>query len=165
MNPYFILIVIGWTLGVSGGSFWYGYSSANDKCEAKKIENMLNSYQNTIVAERKQVEISQNIDKRHQKAVNQIKTVTKVVTKEVPKYVNTANSGECFIPNGFVLVHDAAAMSTTLPPTSISDGEASGIALTQIAETVVDNYGSCNEIRQQLISLQEWVNETNSASN
>jgi hypothetical protein len=62
------------------------------------------------------------------------------------------------VPLGFARVHDAAAAGTDLPHRSGStDAAPSGIALSTVAGTVVDNYTTCHATAAQLTSLQEWV--------
>jgi hypothetical protein len=100
------------------------------------------------------------------------KVSTKVVTKyidriqvvkekgnEIVKYINKESDTKCELPNSFVMLHDAAAKNELPDPTRASDAGASEVKLSGATTTIVQNYGTCWEIREQLKSLQEWVIE------
>lgn len=97
---------------------------------------------------------------------------TKVVTKyidriqvvkekgnEIVKYINTNADAKCELPSSFVVLHDAAAKNELPDPARVADARASDIKLSGATTTIVQNYGTCWEIREQLKALQEWVNE------
>ncbi|HEY5804854.1 MAG TPA: hypothetical protein VIT90_14270 [Lysobacter sp.] len=80
------------------------------------------------------------------------------ITKEIPVYVTAEADARCHVPVGFVRVHDAAAQNLPLDrPAGDPDAPAAGVTLSAVADTVADNYGACNETREQLIGLQEWL--------
>ena len=56
-------------------------------------------------------------------------------------------------------LHDAAAQGVpAVPdPPGQPDAAAPGIGLDTVARAVVDNYETCNAVRAQLSSLQNWV--------
>lgn len=100
------------------------------------------------------------------------KVSTKVVTKyidriqvvkqkgnEIVKYINKESDAKCELPNSFVVLHDAAAKNELPDSTRATDARASDIKLSDATTTVVQNYGTCWEIREQLKALQEWVSE------
>lgn len=100
------------------------------------------------------------------------KVSTKVVTKyidriqvvkekgnEIVKYVNKESDAKCELPNSFVVLHDAAAKNELPDPTRASNAGASEVKLSGATTTIVQNYGTCWEIREQLKALQEWVAE------
>ena len=97
---------------------------------------------------------------------------TKVVTKyidriqvvkekgnEIVKYINKESDSKCELPNSFVVLHDAAAKNELPDSTGATDARASDIKLSGATTTIVQNYGTCWEIREQLKALQEWVSE------
>jgi uncharacterized membrane protein len=97
---------------------------------------------------------------------------TKVVTKyidriqvvkqkgnEIVKYINKESDARCELPTSFVVLHDAAAKNELPDSTRATDARASDIKLSDATTTVVQNYGTCWEIREQLKALQEWVSE------
>ncbi|MDB5431096.1 MAG: phage head-tail adapter protein [Caulobacter sp.] len=79
--------------------------------------------------------------------------------QENPVYVREdAQHPAQFVPVGFVRLHDAAAGGAALPDAAgVADDAASAVTLAAVAGTVIDNYGSCNATREQLIGLQGWV--------
>jgi len=100
------------------------------------------------------------------------KVSTKVVTKyidriqvvkekgnEIVKYVNKESDSKCELPNSFVVLHDAAAKNELPDPTRASNAGASEVKLSGATTTIIQNYGTCWEIREQLKALQEWVTE------
>lgn len=87
------------------------------------------------------------------------RVVTRTLIREVPRYVTVESDRRCDVPVGFVRLHDAAAEGRD--PVSAPAGEphdaASGLALSAVAGTVAENYGSCRETAERLTALQAWV--------
>ncbi|BAQ72944.1 signal peptide protein [Pseudomonas sp. Os17] len=85
------------------------------------------------------------------------------ITKEVPIYVSKAADNACVVPGGFVRVHDAGAANLPVAPgPGVADDAASGLALSTVAASVVDNYSQCHANAEQLRALQQWVRESQS---
>lgn len=83
------------------------------------------------------------------------------ITKEVPIYVSKAADNACVVPAGFVRVHDAGAANLPVAAgPGVADGAASGLALSTVAASVVDNYSQCHANAEQLKALQQWVRES-----
>lgn len=109
------------------------------------------------------------------------KTKATVITKEVKVYVSPKADAVCTVAAGFVRITNAAASgevpvsgaagspdgaaagTAATPATPEADqavnDAASGYTLSQIAESVTENYGLCNAIREQLIGLQGWITQ------
>ncbi len=64
------------------------------------------------------------------------------------------------LSNGWVYTHDASAAGRNADATGSADATPSGVEANQALGTVVNNYSGCQETRQQLISLQNWVIDT-----
>lgn len=113
----------------------------------------------TIKVERQQALITADIARASAYAEAGIHTVTMQIIKEVPRYVSRKADAACVVPRGFVLVHDAAARN--LPVAADATGESydtpGGVALSDVASTVADNYDQCNTWRNQVIWWQEWA--------
>lgn len=75
----------------------------------------------------------------------------------ITKYVHDNE----FLSNGWVSVHDAGSENGLADTTAAADGTSSGITAAQALETVVTNYATCNEWRQEVIAWQDWVQATN----
>jgi hypothetical protein len=90
------------------------------------------------------------------KYVDKIRYVDKVKIKTVKEFITAEVDKSCTINNGFVRLHDAAAGATALTISS-TDASPSSVKLSNVAETVVDNYAEYNKTKVQLESLQNWV--------
>lgn len=87
----------------------------------------------------------------------EIRTVTKTLTKEVPVYVTVKSDLACVVPDGFVRLHDAATHGAALSAAPGGLVEApSGVPLSAVAETVVDNYGVGLEWREEALAWRKW---------
>jgi len=100
-------------------------------------------------------------------ADQQVKIVTNTITvvKRVPVYVKV-NKACPTVPAGFVAIHDASALS--VEPKSMTEDQASqpsNKTLQDVANKVVENYGTCNATIQRLNDLQEWVKQQQQISN
>lgn len=105
------------------------------------------------VKEKVVVEYVDRIVKVHQAGASLI--------KEVPIYVTKTADDACVVADGFVRVHDAGAANLPLAAgPSVTDGSASGVALSTVAASVVDNYSQCHANAEQLRALQQWVRES-----
>ena len=97
--------------------------------------------------------------------VDRVKVVEKraaTLIKEVPVYVSAQADAACVVPVGFVRLHDAAATGTepAAPErTGAADAAPSGVALSTVAATSVDNYAACHANAEQLSSLQAIVHD------
>jgi hypothetical protein len=93
--------------------------------------------------------------------VDRVVTVYKAgatITKEVPIYVSKAADSSCVVTGGFVRVHDAGAANVPVSGgPRVTDDAGSGIALSTVAATVVDNYTDCHANAEQLTALQAWA--------
>jgi hypothetical protein len=57
-----------------------------------------------------------------------------------------------------VLVNSASRNEVPGGP-SVSDGTSSGVKASDLLDTVVENYGRFNEIREKLVAWQEWYKQ------
>lgn len=101
-------------------------------------------------------------------AETQTNIVTRTITqiKEVPIYVTPKADAACVVNAGFVQLHDSAAREPSAAAIPDAAGQSpdgpSGVALSEVAATVVANYGTYYQTRAQLIALQEWVKQQQS---
>ena len=95
-----------------------------------------------------------------EKVVEKVKYVqgkTKTIVKKVPVYITREVDRQYPVPESFVVLHDAAAGATEVPVGAEDfTGRTSEVKISEVAATVADNYGTCNEIREKLIGWQEW---------
>lgn len=86
------------------------------------------------------------------KVVERIKYVNqRIIEENVPTQFE--------LSNGWVHSHDSAATSVEADPTRSSDAAPSGVTDNQALSVINDNYSTCNETREQLIKLQEYILE------
>jgi hypothetical protein len=94
----------------------------------------------------------------------EIRTVTRTIVEKVPIYVTVQADRRCDVPAGFVQLHDAAAAGRLPDPADAAGGAAdaaSGLALSTVAATVADNYGTCLGVAAQLKGWQDfWATTT-----
>ena len=81
------------------------------------------------------------------------------ILKEVPIYVPAHADAACTVQHGFVSLHDAAAAGELPEPARDADAPAEGLALSDVAATVVTNYQTCHENAEQLKALQDWIRQ------
>lgn len=103
------------------------------------------------------------------------KTNTKIVTQVITKvqYVKdttnankqaVANVGQaldssCSLTSGAVVLHDSASQNQVSRSPTTADGSPSNVKASQLLTTVVDNYGTCYEMREKLLAWQQWYRE------
>lgn len=80
-----------------------------------------------------------------------------VIVQKVPEYITKESDARCTIPNGFVVLHDAAAKGEVPNSTRDVNEAPSGVALSTVGKTVAENYTTCHQNVEQLKALQEWV--------
>lgn len=108
--------------------------------------------------------ITYKVAQTQQAATEKVVTVTQTIIKEVPKYVSVQADAHCAIPVGFVGVFNAGA-TDTLPPSVASDDDApSGVALSDVAKTSVDNDGLYYQLATQVKAWQDWYTEQKALS-
>jgi hypothetical protein len=74
------------------------------------------------------------------------------IAKRVPDRTN--------LSNGWVQLHDSSAAGKDANPAGVADATSSGVESNQALGVVTENYAICRENAEQLISLQNWVVET-----
>lgn len=85
---------------------------------------------------------------------------TRVVVKEIPKYITVEADRACVVPLGFWRLHEGT-IAGVLPDTAgRPDDSPSGIPISAVAETDVENILRCKEDRARLRALQGYLNRT-----
>ena len=104
-------------------------------------------------------QISTKIEKVYIERTKVIKEKGDVIIEKVPEYITKDADAKCDVPNGFVVLHNSA-VKNEVPNTAREFNEkSSGVELSTVGKTVAGNYTTCNEVREQLKSLQEWVSQ------
>lgn len=143
-----VVAVVGWS------AFWWvkGDQHGTEKLTsyiAKEQVNVIKTiqYQNSVT----QQFVTEYVDR-----VKIIKEKGDEVIRAVPNYIMVESEGGCTIPNGFVVLHNAAAGNGITGTPDESDRTASAFTLTDIALTVAENYESCRLYRQRAWGWAEW---------
>ena len=102
-------------------------------------------------------EITTKVEKVYIERTKVIKEKGDVIIEKVPEYISKDADAKCDVPNGFVVLHNSA-VKNEIPDTARDFNEkSSGVELSTVGKTVAGNYTTCNEVREQLRSLQDWV--------
>ena len=154
--PYRILGIVAFLTMLTVGSIWYGYNKGSARADV--VIAQYNAAKAALANSIQEV---------------QIKVVDRIITQYVDKVrvihdngVHNEQIATDVVPdkqqlsNGWVRTHDASAAGRNADATSSADATPSGVEANQALGTVVNNYSSCQETRQQLISLQDWVTDT-----
>lgn len=111
--------------------------------------------------------INEAVATKQQAEHDRVVYVTRTLTKEIPIYVPAEADHHCVINNGFRVLHDAAAAGVlAIPLGSDEPADAdSGVSLSAVADTIVNNYSIANECRAQVANWVDWYNAQKSAFN
>ena len=109
--------------------------------------------------EKESAAATDKIKKEYESKIALTKQKGDTIVKYVDKYITKEADAKCVIPNNFVVLHNSAVHNQVPDTSRAADESPSGIALSTTTKTVVENYNTYNEIREQLMSLQKWINE------
>lgn len=87
-----------------------------------------------------------------------IETRTRTLIQKVPVYVDAKSDAACTIGTGFVSVFNAAARGETeLPrPPGGSGGSPSGVPLSAVLATTVEDFGAAYDWRAEALTWRAW---------
>lgn len=158
-DPRMLLVGGAALILATAGAYVKGRWDGEGIMEAEYARAEAEAVKRVADAERKAEAITQDILSKHAEALQEIVIVRKIIEREVVRYVTPEADALFTVPVGFVWLHDAAASGRVpeAPGTAGSPDAPSGVALSIIAGTVADNYGTCHQTTQQLIDLQSWV--------
>ena len=105
------------------------------------------------------VEATVKVVTKYVKTVETIKEKGDVIIKEIPMYITKVDDSMCAVPNGFVLLHDSASRNEVPDTARNTNAGASGVKISEVAGTVVENYTTYHEVSAQLKALQQWLKE------
>ncbi len=93
------------------------------------------------------------------KVVEKVKVVKQnvYVNKEIIKEVAGKQlDAKCSLPESTIMLVNSASQNEVARSPTSADGTASTVKASTVLDTVVENYGICNETREKLISWQDW---------
>ena len=161
-NPYILLFVA----VLSAGSTWqiqnWHYGKIIAESKNQQWNNHLQAVNTKIELDREAQAKEQALLELQEVKKKKNKIHTKIVTKEVIKYVQSPSAGKLIIPDEWVRIHDTAAIGPEYlqgEPVAATKPNDSATKITDIEtlEIVTNNYSSYHEIYNQLIDLQDWV--------
>jgi hypothetical protein len=135
--------------------FWYGRhefdrGKASVKAqEAKAATRIVN----------RQSQITSQVSKSFDAARIADASATQSRLQKVRTHVSPKADAGCSLPLGFVRLFNDAAHGAVPQAAAGPDDAASGIALSDVARTSVENDGQYDQIAGQLKALQDWILE------
>jgi hypothetical protein len=150
----FILLIV--LVGTWYSGFHYESDKWKDAINAANIKGVkINSAASAISAEVRVVYL------------DRIKTITlkgKDIIRNVPVYVDNKSDANCIINEGTVTILNNAAknenVNADISASGIAANEApANIKLSELNAEIINNYNTYNKVKEQLISLQNWVIE------
>jgi len=95
------------------------------------------------------------------KIVERVKIVkdTKNANKETAKLIARQLDDRCVVPESTVVLINSASQNEVARGASSTDGSASDVRASEVVETVVENYGRYNELREKVIAWQNWYRD------
>ena len=146
-------------LALIAGVFFYGYMKGSAYAEAELARFSAKANAKIAALEKKNAEISNNVVTEYIDRVEVIRE-KEYVYRDLGK--NNV-PGQYNLSNGWVYTHDASASASDADPARASDATSSGIKDNTALLTIISNYASCMQTREQLISLQQWINDSKRA--
>lgn len=146
-------------IAVVVGAFLAGWAVNGWRIGENIAESEAQRARDTIEIERLNAENANAVAARHaaEKAAQAVKTRT--ITKEVIKYVQSPDAGQCDLSDDWVRIHnDSTGVPTDTAAASGSD-DTTGRTKTDVDAlvTVTDNYAVCKANAARLEALQEWA--------
>jgi hypothetical protein len=139
---------------IVGGVWFEGGLSEKAKWEeqVKELETKVQ------VAETKSHEVNTVIET---KIVERVKIVkdTKNANKETAKLIANQLDAKCVVPESTVMLINSASQNEVARGASSTDGSASDVRASDVVETVIENYGRYNELREKIIAWQKWYQD------
>lgn len=133
------------------GFFFEGQLFNNASWEAKVKELEVK----VAAAQAKSAKENVRIITKYKENTEQIKETTDENIQYIREYVSR-DDNNVGLPNSVIVLHDSASQNVLPPGPGAAYEGTSDIKISQLTETVVDNYGTCYQIREQLKAFQEW---------
>jgi len=161
LSKYKIPLLLGGIVAVLFFTFYGGKYSEESKYKIEQAELRMQ----IAILEGKQAEVTHDVEIKY---VDRVKEVEKIKVEYqnvyVDRFITKEDDAKCVINNGFVRVHNSAAKGE-LPGTPEGTDESPSIyKLSDVSHTVTDNYLTFNQVRTQLLGLQDWVNRQKALS-
>lgn len=160
-NPWIILAVV--AALISAGLTGYFKGRRDEK--ADYVAAALEAEKNVVQKTQQAAVITEDVGKTVAEKTETVREVTRDIIKWRTKYVPVVDPDSCSVSNLFVWMHDAAASGRAAVPDGARQppGDPSGVKTATVRDTVVANYGTCQEVRTELKGWQDWYADQRSA--
>lgn len=152
--PVKIVAIVFIVLGAAG----YGYMKGSAHAEIELANYQAKSEKQISELKTENTRISDNVTTEFVENTNTIREkeiiYREAAAKLEPKYDMT---------NGWVHLHDTAALLADPDAILASDKSPSGIMDNSALAVVISNYRQCHETKGQLAALQKWINDSKAA--
>jgi hypothetical protein len=137
------------------GAYLYGGHEVEQsyKLRVQRLEEQIR------IAESKSQQINTIIE---EKVVNKVKIVKEIVhvnTEIIKEVVGAQLDTQCSLPVSTVVLHNSASQNEISRGAGSVDGGSSNVKASELLTTVVENYGTCYEMREKLLGWQQWYRE------
>ena len=151
--PLAAKIAIATTLVIAlfSSGLYVGNRLGISSCQEAVIESGIHS----LEVSAKQSQISDSVTTKYVDRIKIVQGRTQEIIKEVKVYVK--DDADTYLPGGFRLLHDLAINYD--PGNSTGTVDETPVKTQDVAETVVRNYGICQENSETLEALQDFVRQ------
>jgi hypothetical protein len=149
----FPIYVLGTTLTIAG--VWYSGIRESQTIWEARLKDMEAQVQ---LAEARSREVNTVIETQIVERVKIVKD-TKNANKETAKLIARQLDDRCVVPESTVMLINSASQNEVARGASSTDGTASDVRASEVVETVVENYGRYNELREKIIAWQNWYRD------
>ncbi len=154
LQPYTFLIKILIAVLVLATAFFFGHHMN----EQKWLDRVKEMEAKVAVAEQKSHEVNTIVETKIVEKIKLIKD-TKNANKETAKIIAKQLNDTCSVPESTVMLINSASQNEVAGSASVTNGSPSNVRASEVIETVVENYARCNDLREKVISWQEWYKE------
>jgi hypothetical protein len=134
-------------------SVYFIGANANNEAWLAKVKELEHK---VALAEEKSKSANTVISDKVNTKIRTIKETVYVNAGIIENTIKPQIDATCTLPVSSIVLHDSAAQATVASGPSSTDGSPSGVAPSKLLETVVENYGSCQENTARLRAWQEW---------
>jgi hypothetical protein len=133
------------------GVYFEGAISNQEKWEKKVAEAEAEVLQLQIESGRLNLQLSEKLAAYETVREGKKNVITKIIQNTVTHY-----DTQCKLSNSFVGVHNSASQDTVPTGPGVTDENPSNAKPSEVLQTVIENYSTYYELRNQLIGWQEW---------
>jgi hypothetical protein len=143
---------------IVAGAAGYGYMKGSAHAEVELANYQAKAEKQISELKTENTKISDNVVTEYVDRVNTIREkeviYREAASKLEPKYD---------LSNGWIHLHDTAALLADPDATLASDNSPSGVMDNSALAVVITNYRQCHQTKEQLIGLQKWITDNKAA--